>query len=236
MLETALDVVRAEGVRLELANLNLESVIRAADVPRSTVFRIWPDRTAFLVELLTTVFQAAPEPGTLYDAETAAIVMRVAAADPARMRTPEGRLSAMREAGRQAMVRNLEALVASLPWRVARAVVGLTISDADPELEPLRESLREIEERFLLIMAKGYEDFAAAFGRRLRPGVTGRDIAIAAAATTEGLAERLLLVPREITEPRHVDFGGEQAEWTLAGLAITAIFEGLTEPVAAPAG
>ncbi|PPH71197.1 hypothetical protein C5C90_15000, partial [Rathayibacter sp. AY1D4] len=52
LLDAALAVVRAEGLRVGVAHLPLEDVIRSAGVPRSTVYRIWPTRQAFYDELI----------------------------------------------------------------------------------------------------------------------------------------------------------------------------------------
>jgi AcrR family transcriptional regulator len=44
MLQTAVAMVRRSGLTVSLDHISLEDVIRAANVPRSSVYRRWPTR------------------------------------------------------------------------------------------------------------------------------------------------------------------------------------------------
>ncbi|GAA1470011.1 TetR/AcrR family transcriptional regulator [Microbacterium thalassium] len=229
MLDAAVRQVKEQGLELDFANLNLEEFIRVAGVPRSTVFRIWPDRRAFVADLISALFESNPEMGQGFDEETFRIVEQVIADNADDLRTPEGRVKLIAEAARIGGARNLAAVSHSRPWAIQRSILSAAMSGADAVADDaVREALLALEERFRSRMEQMYATWAELFQRRMVPGITPRDIAICSAALVEGIVERRVfsdpLPPRTLAVG-----GGEPQEWEIGAFALFAIFITFTE-------
>jgi len=122
MLAVAVDRVKEEGLLLDYTNIELEDLIRTAGVPRSTVFRIWPDRVAFVADLVRALFEADPGFDKGFDGETLRRLEEAVAGDPQVMSTPEGRQVALREALRITVSHNMTAVEHTVAFRAYRAM------------------------------------------------------------------------------------------------------------------
>jgi len=231
MLDAAVRRVTEQGLALDFANLNLEEFIRIAGVPRSTVFRIWPDRRAFVADLIGALFESRPDGGDGFDEETFRLVEDVIDGNADELRTPEGRVRLIAESARVGGARNLAAVSASRPWAIHRSILAAAISGSDAVADDaVRRSLLALEERFRSRMEQMFATWAEQFGRRMLPGITPRDIAICSAALVEGIVERRALA--EAVPPRMLAVGGtEPREWEIGAFAIFAIFITFTEEI-----
>jgi AcrR family transcriptional regulator len=236
MLDVAVARVKAEGLRLDYANIELEDLIRAAGVPRSTVFRIWPDRVAFVADLVRALFEADPGFDTGFDDETRRLLEQAVAAEPAAdpdaARTPEGRQAALRDALRVAVAHNMAAIETTVAWRAYKTMsAALASGDAVPGGDTVRALLSEIEDRYLDRMAEIYRGLNAAFGLRMRDGVTERDLAVAVVAMVDGMSDHRRINSEMVDAPRIVALGPEGTrEWHLAAIAVSGIYSAFTEP------
>lgn len=229
MLDAAVRLVTEQGLELDFANLNLEEFIRIAGVPRSTVFRIWPDRRAFVADLISALFASTPEIGQGFDEETFRIVEDVIRDNADDLRTPEGRVRLIAEAARVGGARNLSAVANSRPWAIQRSIMSAAMSGSDAVADDaVREALLALEERFRSRMEQMFATWAEQFQRRMLPGITPRDIAICSAAVVEGIVERRLF--DDPVPPRTLAVGGgETREWEIGALALFGIFMTFTE-------
>lgn len=232
MLQAAVERVRAEGLLLDYANIELEDLIRAAGVPRSTVFRIWPDRVAFVADLVRALFEADPGFDTGFDDETRGSLQEAIAGNAEAMRTPEGRQAVFREAIRVAVAHNMVAVEKTIAWRAYRTMsAALASGDAVPGGESIRELLSELEGRYLDRMAEIYRGLNDAFGLRMRGGLTERDLAVAVMAMIEGMSDHSRINPSLAGAPRAIALGVEApTDWHLAGVAVYGIYTAFTEP------
>ena len=232
LLAVAVERVRAEGLQLDYANIELEDLIRAAGVPRSTVFRIWPDRVAFVADLVRALFEADPGFDTGFDEETRAMLTRAVAqnADPAR--TAEEREAAVRQVLRVAVAHNIAAVENSVAWRAYRTMsAALASGDAVPGGDDIRALLSQIVDRYLDRMAEIYHGLNEAFGLRMRDGVAERDLALAVIAMIDGISDHRRIDPAMVEAPRSVALGPEGVrEWGIAGIAVSGIYAAFTEP------
>ncbi|MFE5407243.1 hypothetical protein [Microbacterium sp. NPDC056569] len=235
MLAVAVERVRQEGLLLDYANLELEDLIRTAGVPRSTVFRIWPDRVAFIADLVRALFEADPGFDTGFDGETLRQLQQAVAGDPDVMTTPEGRQIALREALRVTVAHNMGAVEGTVAWRAYRTMSAALVSGGSvPGGAEIRALLSEIENRYLTHMAEMYKQLNTAFGLRMRDGLTERDLAVAIMAMIDGMSDHRRIDPAIIDEPRVVALGPEgPRDWHLAGVAVYGIYTAYTEPVEA---
>lgn len=231
MLATAIDRVSAEGLHLDYANLELEDLIRASGVPRSTVFRIWPDRDAFIGDLVRALFEADPGFEAGFDDETLHLLEQTisqSAADPAAPGSPAVALSAVI---RHTAAHNIVAVEESITWRTYRTLSAALISgDSVPGGESIRTLLGEIEARYIQRMARVYARLNGALGLRMRDGVTEEDLALAVMGVIDGLSDHRRIDTEEVDRPRVVRVTGGAAEpWHLAGLAVYGVYSVFTE-------
>jgi AcrR family transcriptional regulator len=231
LLEVAVARVRREGLLLDYANIELEDLIREAGVPRSTVFRIWPDRVAFVADLVRALFEADPGFDTGFDADTRQVLESASGAVGAAGGREE-RDAALREALRVTVAHNMAAVEDTVAWRAYKTMsAALSSGDAVPGGSEIRGLLSEIEDRYLDRMAQIYVGLNAAFGLRMRAGVTERDLALAVVAMIDGMSDHRRINPAVVDAPRLVALGPEGVrDWHLAGVAIAGIYTAFTEP------
>jgi AcrR family transcriptional regulator len=231
MLDVAVARVKAEGLQLDYANVELEDLIRVAGVPRSTVFRIWPDRVSFVADLVRAIFEADPGFGTGFDGETLALLDRAVAANAEAMRTPPGRDAALRDAVRTAVAHNMAAVENTLAWRVYRTIsAALASGDAVPGGAAIRVLLSDIVGRYLDRMALIYAELNGMLGLRMREGLTERDLALAVVALIDGMSDHRRIVPGLVDGARPVELGPEGVrDWHLAAIAAYGTYLAFTE-------
>jgi AcrR family transcriptional regulator len=233
MLEVAVERVKAEGLLLDYANIELEDLIRAAGVPRSTVFRIWPDRAAFVADLVRALFEADAGFDTGFDGPTLhALQQAIAAGADA---PAHARQALLRDVLRGAVAHNIVAVESTVAWRAYRTMsAALSSGDAVPGGEGIRTLLSEIENRYLDRMAEMYRELNGAFGMRMRDGLTERDLAIAVMAMIDGMSDHRRIDPAMVDAPRTVVLGPEgPRDWHLAGIAVWGIYSAFTEDTSA---
>lgn len=231
MLATAAERVRHEGLTLDLAEMDLADLIRSSGVSRSTVFRIWPDRAAFVADVLRRLFDDSAATPTGFDEETLGIVERVIADHAALMSTRDGRHVVLRIAAREAMRHNFTAVSTSASWRTYRMLLAVaSASDRSLGGPGIRGLLQEIELRYLDRMESVYAGFNRAFRRAMRPGVSERDLGIMVASVIEGLVDRSALLPALVGPPRPVALDDEDVQpWHVSALAVYSLFMTMTE-------
>ncbi|WP_214467486.1 hypothetical protein [Microbacterium flavescens] len=231
MLQVAVERVKSEGLLLDYANIELENLIRAAGVPRSTVFRIWPDRMAFIADLVRALFEADPGFEAGFDGETLEMLQHATSSPAGAGHSAEEKQVALRAAVRVAVAHNIVAVENSMAWRAYKTMsAALASGDAVPGGDEIRTLLGEIEDRYVDRMSVLYEKLNAAVGIRMRAGVTERDLALAIMSVIDGMADHRRINPPLVDRPRVVAMGPEGAtEWHLAGLAVYGVYAAFTE-------
>lgn len=251
MLRQGVEVIRARGLMVGLDDVRMEDLIVAAEVPRSSVWRIWPGRWEYLVDVLALA--ADPQGANLLrpplDARTLEIA--VAAVDQRRdlLATPEGRRQLLLETVRVALEHNYLVHSTSTSWRTYMALLATVNGIADDEARhKIAVRLRAAERTgFIAVMAHFYEGISEALGLRLRaPQYTFEHIALAGSALVEGLAIRNAILEADeadeapepgperptLDELLHGELPGPQGTgpWTTAALAFLGIADTFLEP------
>jgi AcrR family transcriptional regulator len=231
MLEAAVERVKSEGLLLDYANIELENLIRAAGVPRSTVFRIWPDRMAFIADLVRALFEADPGFEAGFDGETLGMLQQAFGAPAGATRSAEEKQVALRAAVRVAVAHNIVAVENSMAWRAYKTMsAALASGDAVPGGDEIRTLLGEIEDRYVDRMSALYAQLNAAVGIRMRDGVTEGDLALAIMSVIDGMADHRRINPPFVDRARRVEMGPEgPMDWHLAGLAVYGVYAAFTE-------
>jgi AcrR family transcriptional regulator len=250
MLAVAREMITGSGVTISMEELSLEEVIRRAEVPRSSAYRIWPYRGDFIDDLIFNM--AGPDwfGAGAFDQPTLDLAAKIVADREDMLQTAEGRRALILEAIRQTIKLNLETLTGSDEWRIFLALAATARSTPDPVTRSRVEKiLGETEKRFVTKMSEFYLGMAEVLGLRLRaPGhYRFEHIAVAGAALLEGLALRQLLAEglsspgeghggdpylRDIIDSPVPGRGvtGETADWSLAAVAFLGIVDAFVEP------
>lgn len=233
MLETGVRMVDDHGLNLSSDLLQLEDVIKAADVSRSAVYRRWPTKAHYFADLLRELAGTA-HPGT-NDRETARIGIDVALDNLDHFRTAPGRKLAVVEMCRIGALQNFLEVAPTREWRtyVALQATLLGLPDHLDLQNDLTAGIRNSEQDFISRMGAFYAAMFEIVGYRMRPIPVGFDtMATLGAAVVRGLAINNITIP-EVGD-RRFDADpfdtGHVAEWSLPALGFTSIILTLIEP------
>lgn len=235
MLKTAVGILtQTGGLTVSLAHLNMEELIRIADVPRSSVYREWKTKEAFYVDLMEKMVEPTEEQGAAWDKETLDVAFAVVERYQDRMATEDGRRSVLVEAVRQAAYQNYKAVSESLSWRTSTALAATLPALEEEDRQRLLNTLRSAEARFIERMSEFYEEVMPIFGLRMKEPYDTRTFAALASSIIEGL------VGRRLTNPELVDkaimlpgVDGELVEWHLSSVGFLAVLDSIVEPIPA---
>lgn len=231
VLDTGLGILRETGLTVSFEHLRMEELIRAAGVPRSSVYRVWPDKEAFVADLIVELLQPTELQGAAFDPLTLEVARRVVDSHRHLLADAEGRRRLLHETIRQAAERNFHAVLGSITWKTYTVLAVTVPTLAEPHRERVLATLREAETHFVERMSEFYESLMPVFRMRLKPGITMRQFAIAGAAAVEGLAERHPVTPDLVdARVRLPGLDGEPVSWHLAAIAFLGVVDVMTEP------
>lgn len=221
----------AGGLSLSLEHLNMETVMRRADVSRSAVYRIWPTKEDFNHDLLDVLAAPSWMGAAALDEDTPRLAQEIVLDRPELLGTAEGRRAVLLEAVRQAAWQNFEAITSRPSWRTF-VVLSMTLRSMPPgeRREQLAAKLRQSDDYFSGRMSKFYAEMLPVLGLRPRSPFTEANVfdmlAKIGGALVEGLALHHDIEP-ELASARYPGPGGE---WSAPALGFLAIIDAITEP------
>lgn len=225
-------ITETGGLTVSLDHINLEVIIAAAGVPRSSAHRRWPTKDAFVVDFLCDIAGPNWFGTAAFDRDTISVAIGVVQKGADLLATEEGRVALIREAVRVGAKQNFDAIVASNEWRTYVALTATVISIPDEEVRNrIKSRLREAETTFIERMTTFYAGMSAMLGFRPKAPYTFRHLAAAGAAIVEGLSLRRIVNLELVTEPLQLPDpdGVGTTEWTLAAAGFLAILESMIE-------
>jgi AcrR family transcriptional regulator len=232
MYHAASDLLeQSGGFSLSLEHLNLETVMRRADVSRSAVYRVWPTKEDFNIDLLEVLAAPSWLGAAALDEETPRLAKEIILSRPELLETSDGRRAALVEAVREAAWQNFNAIVSKAAWRTF-VVLSLTLPSvpAGERRERLAQELRESDMLFTSRMGDFYRQMLPILGLRPKPPFTHDNVydllAKVGGALVEGLALHHGLDPELSTER----FAGPGGDWSPPAIGFLAIMDALTEP------
>lgn len=247
MLDAGRAIALEAGAGLTIGNLRLEEVIARAEVPRSSVYRLWAYKDDYLDDLLIYLAGAGSwfTSSEVFDPETFAIPRGVIAANWHLAGTLEGRRAILCEAVRLAGARNYRALSDSPYWRMHNALMATVGSTAEGEArDKIAVALEhaQFQSRVSMLGLFGY--LSAALGLRARdPGRSIAHLILAGGTLIQSLAIRHVLAQAALphtSEAIDTDrllnapipgpgITGEPVDWTLAAFGYLAVMDAFTE-------
>ncbi len=233
VLDTALERVEGIGLTIGFEHLVMDDLIREAGVPRSSTYRLWDSKEAFVSDLLIEI---ATETSTrLADAETLEISERILFENIDRLGDAAERQRVMYEVIRVALEHNYRAVIASVAWQSYVGLSATLLSHLESSArEEIERALRAGSDSFIERMAEFHKWFSTILGYRIRPEWDGdyRPYAVVISAMVEGLGLRHLgnpgVVDASYRGPATITSG--DPEWALPAIALVAILERFLEP------
>ena len=233
VLDVALERVESTGLAIGFEHIVMDELIREAGVPRSSTYRLWDSKEAFIADLLAEI--AADTSNKLADDETLAISERILFDNIDLLASERERSRVMYEVIRVALAHNYRAVIASVAWQSYVGLSATLLSHLESGArEDIDRSLRDGSDEFIERMAEFHGWFSSILGYRLRAEWDGdyRPYAVVISAVVEGLGLRHLgnpaLVDAEYRGPATI--GGESPAWSLPAIALVAILERFLEP------
>ncbi len=217
------------GLTVSMAHLNMEELIRIADVPRSSVYRAWGTKEAFYVELMERM--VAPGPEGSYADEVVRVAREVLRHNRDRLGTSQGRRAVLLETVRRTVTQSFHGAARSLAWRsfTALSVAVPTLDEHDQRrvLAALAASHARIIDR----ISDLYAEILPVLGMRMKAGCDIRTAIATGSSAMDGLIRLSVTDPTTVAS-RTVRPGldGEPVDWELPAVAFMAILDAMVEP------
>ncbi|MEB3070903.1 TetR/AcrR family transcriptional regulator [[Mycobacterium] vasticus] len=217
------------GLTVSMAHLNMEELIRIADVPRSSVYRAWGSKEAFYIELMERM--VAPGPEGSYADDVVSIAHRVLDQNKQLLGTPQGRRAVLEEVVRSTVTQSFHGAARSLAWRsfTALAVAVPTLHDKDQQriLAAMGASHAGIIDQITDL----YAELLMVVGMRMKAGFDLRTAIATGSATMDGLIRLSFTDPATVaSRTLKPGLDGEPVEWELPPMAFMAILDAMIEP------
>jgi AcrR family transcriptional regulator len=232
MLDTALDLVREQGMSVQIFGMHFDDVIGAAGVPRSSAYRIWASKDLFFADLLDET--AALATRQLSDREALRLTVDIVSSRPELYGTADGRRQLIQEVIRVVLEQNYYSTIDSLGWQAFLSLSAVVLTNRDTQsMRRVENTLREGGERFVAEMAAFHEAVTSLLGFSLRKDFEGgyRLYAVLGSSMVEGLAIRHLSNPSVTDNFYHgpSTLSEDREEWAPSAIGFLAIFNQLLE-------
>lgn len=232
VLDVALDRVEGIGLTIGFEHIVMDDLIREAGVPRSSTYRLWDSKEAFITDLLIEI--ASETSNKLADGETLELSERILFDNVDRLSVQEDRERVMFEVIRVALEHNYRAVIASVPWQSYVGLSATLLSHLEwSAREEIETALRAGSDEFIERMAEFHAWFSSVLGYRLRAEWDGdyRPYAVVISAVVEGLGLRHLGNPGlvDATYKGPATIASDHPEWALPAITLVAILQHFLE-------
>ncbi|MFB2556765.1 response regulator transcription factor [Herbiconiux liangxiaofengii] len=228
VLGAGVDLVESIGLARALADLRLENVIRTAEAPRSTVYRIWRTKDQYLADLLVVIARRSAD--RLSEIGTIELLRGLVKTEALTHQDGLSTRQRVVEILRQSAEQNYYAVMDSVSWQnfilLSAASVG---SLPKPVGRRIERELLEGSAKFVREMSAYYELLVRSLGYKMKAEYKNNYelFAVLCASMIEGLALR------HISNPSVTDnyFSGPAAsdqtsdDWSVAALGLLALFD-----------
>lgn len=237
MLQTGLDKVQQEGLRVSFDLLKFEDLIAEAGVARSAAYRKWPTKHHYYADLLRRLSGHVHPAVGAYDQSTIELALGLALEARGLLSSPQGRRALVVELCRQGSSRNFLTLSESPSWPiyVTLRATYMSLPEEGDLRQDIGKALASSEAWFVRRMSEFYEALIQAFGYRMRPQVepvSRETLSVLGGALVEGLA--LMSVTGEYIAETFFEVDpfdtGLTEKWSFAALGFTSLVMALVEP------
>ena len=230
ILNTAVKLlIDTGGLTASLAHLNMEELIRIADVPRSSVYRAWGTTEAFYIDLMERM--VAPARREDYVAEIEHRVARVLHGHADLLGTAEGRRGVLLEVVRCAVGETFGSEARHQAWRSVTVLAATLPALQGADRVRIQTALVRSEQQIIDRSAHLYEVTMSALGMRMKDDFDLNVLAATTSSVVDGLIRRSVTNPAVVGAPIvQPGLGGKPVEWSLPAVAVMAVIDAMTEP------
>lgn len=231
VLETALRLItEAGGLAVQLEGLTMEQVVKTAGVSRTSAYREWPSRQAFMVDLMCAIVGPQWQGPEAFEEDTYTLARDVVADHLDRLDTLDGRRWVLGEMVRVAIDHHFLTVQESAQWRAYVALTACLPAMADAvSAQRVHEALLAAEEGWNSETCGLFEDLGILLGFRPAPGMAYQDIAAMLSSVCEGFGVRHLVNPGSVWRDRVVPRPGGSEHWGLVALTCLAALRSMIE-------
>ncbi|MFB2555343.1 TetR/AcrR family transcriptional regulator [Herbiconiux liangxiaofengii] len=232
VLDVAMERVEGIGLTIGFEHIVMDDLIREAGVPRSSTYRLWDSKEAFVTELLIEI--AKETSNKLTDDATLALSERILFDNIEVLGTSSNRKKVMYEVTRVALEHNYRAVIASVAWQSYVGLSATLLSHLDwAAREEIERALRTGSTEFIERMAVFHREFSQVLGYRLKPEWNDdyRPYATVISAVVEGLGLRHLGNPGIVDAVYRgpATISSDDPEWALPAVTLLAVLEHFLE-------
>lgn len=244
MLETAVEKVRDQGLRVTFELMRYEEIISDAAVARSAVYRQWPTKNHFYADLLRVLSERCRRANEQRLNNDVQLMMATLFIDPNALATPASRLTLLSEQVRNVLNTEVGHLEESPEWRINMALAAslVTLPEASELQSDLQENLAAASVAYESLAAQLVTETLTALGFRWKDTHSGESYETVFAGLVKALIEGFALQrscnPASGREKVLADpfLTGELAEWSNSAIAFASVLASFIEVDPATAG
>lgn len=223
------------GFTLSTENVQLEAVMRRADVSRSAVYRVWPTKEDFTFELIKAFATDGPGGIEPFGQAGEDAAREIVLGNQDKLATVAGRRELMVEAVRVVAGQNFRTIIETRRWR-RYAALTITADAMDEErAEEVLATMRTTEEHLYAGFVDFYRAMFTLLQLRARPPFTDEgaphDLARLTIALFQGLALQHT-VDNQVGDTAYAAGGSDDVEWSLPALGFLGLLDTVCEPAA----
>lgn len=217
----------AGGFTLSTENVQLEAVMRRADVSRSAVYRVWPSKEDFAFELLTAFASNGAGGLQPFDPSGREEAARLVRDNPEKLGTIEGRRELLTEAVRLVASRTFAAIIETRRWRRYPALTIAADGLDEERAEHVLATVRATEAELHRPLTEFYAGMFELLRLEARPPFTAATAPEALTRLTNALFEGLAM---QHTVDSSVGDTTYEGGWTLPALGFLAAVDVVSRP------
>jgi len=217
----------AGGFTLSTENVQLEAVMRRADVSRSAVYRVWPSKEDFAFELLTAFASNGAGGLQPFDPSGREEAARLVADNPTKLGSREGRRELLTEAVRLVATRTFRTIIETRRWRRYPAITIAADGLDEERAEHVLSTVRATEAELHRPLTEFYARMFTLLDLEPRPPFTDATAAPALTRLTSALFEGLAMQHTVDPEVGDTTYDGG---WTLPALGFLAAVDVVSRP------
>lgn len=220
---------------LGLKHLRLDELVELAGVSKTSFYRVWPNKEAFLARLLEDLVSSGGNVAAGLGRVTIGAGWTIVEEYEHLMSDAPGRHRVLTELIRQVATLNFQTIVNAPAWQTFNALLATLpgIRD-DAARDRVFEALIRSDGDFRDTMANFSDQLCVLFQYRYKPGFSGQYLAAAGAAAVEGLAHHMVVNPELVATPvQGPAIEGSTTDWHLSAWLFHHLVMSMLAPVQA---
>lgn len=215
LLRAGLELLHERGTAPGVSHIRLQDVVAHAGLTTGAAYRLWINQAEFHRDLATLAISWSDNP------PTTDTISRIRTAVEQGAPFPE-----VLQVGAEVYLHDEKPNPAFL--------ISLALRATAPNDDTIRSASRRRHDDTIDAHVELYEGLLHWYRRKMRPPYTTRDVALALAATSEGLALQAIAGERHPRFATCAPGDDQERDWSLLGIIATMLVDAMTEPADEP--